>query len=76
MTVLVYSKPGCVQCVHTVKQLAKLGVPHRVIDVTQDRQAEQLVRDTGDLQMPYVVAGDQTWHGFRIEKIRGLSNHS
>jgi glutaredoxin-like protein NrdH len=72
VTVLVYTKPGCVQCEHTEKQLVKLEIPHQMIDVTVDKDAEAKVLATGNLQMPMVVAGTDVWHGFKIDKLRGL----
>jgi glutaredoxin-like protein NrdH len=72
VNVQVYTKPGCVQCEYTEKKLDELHIPHDSIDVTQDPAALQRVMDTGRLQMPMVVAGEQKWHGFHYDKLRGL----
>lgn len=68
----VYSKPGCVQCEYTEKKLTEFGIPHNCIDITQDQVAMNTVLSTGNLQMPMVVAGDQTWHGFQYDKLKDL----
>jgi glutaredoxin-like protein NrdH len=72
MNVHVYTKPGCVQCEYTEKKLNEWGVPHICIDVTQDAQAFNMVQSSGNLQMPMVVAGSQTWNGFKPDKLSTL----
>lgn len=76
MNVQVYSKPGCVQCEYTEKKLDELHIPHSTIDVTHDPAAYSAVMASGHLQMPMVVAGDQTWHGFHIDKIKAIADPS
>lgn len=73
MTVTVYSAPDCVQCHYTVKELVSKGIHHNVIDVSTNPGARKVVEDTGITQLPYVVTDDDAWHGFKIEKLRGLS---
>lgn len=73
MTVTVYSKPACVQCVATYKELERKGVEYTVIDLTQDQDAFATVQDMGYMQVPVVVAGNDHWAGFRPEKIGALS---
>lgn len=82
MTITLYSKPDCVQCDYTAKQLKAKGLPFNKFDVTVDAAARKVVEDTGNRTLPYVVVdhGDgtppETWHGFHLEKIRGLSKDS
>ena len=73
--ITVYSKPRCVQCDMTKKQLEKLGIEHRVIDVTADPEAYSYVKSLGYSQAPVVVVGDgdDHWGGFRFEKIKALA---
>lgn len=73
MSVTVYSKPACVQCVATYKELEKRGVDHNVIDITKDQDAFAMVQGLGYMQVPVVVAGDDHWGGFRPDKIGTLS---
>lgn len=72
--VQVYGKPECVQCEHTCKQLDKKDIPYEYHDVTNEPEAMTVVEQTGKLQLPLVIAGDQSWHGFKIDQIRALAN--
>lgn len=74
MQITVYSKPRCVQCEATVKELNRLEAHFDYIDVTQDEVAyDQLVAE-GHKQMPVVKTSTEhtgsTWSGFDIAKIR------
>jgi glutaredoxin-like protein NrdH len=73
MTVTVYTKPACVQCVATYKELERKGVSYDVVDLTQDEKAFEAVQDMGYMQVPVVVAGDDHWAGFRPDKISALA---
>lgn len=73
MTVTVYSKPACVQCVATYRALDRSGISYEVIDLTTDEQALSTVKELGYLQVPVVVAGSDHWSGFRPDKISALS---
>jgi glutaredoxin-like protein NrdH len=73
MAVTVYSKPACVQCVATYKELERKGVDFSVVDLTQDDQAFSKVQDLGYMQVPVVIAGEDHWAGFRPDKIGALS---
>ena len=73
MTVIVYSKPSCVQCVATYKELDRKGVQYNVVDLTEDKEAFETVQGLGYMQVPVVVAGDQHWAGFRPDKIGALA---
>lgn len=75
MTIVVYTKPNCIQCEWTKRRLAADGIAFQAIDVTEDSdamaKAERLSATLGR-QMPIVVAGDQAWSGFRDDLIRKL----
>lgn len=73
MVVTVYSKPACVQCVATYKELERKGVEYTVVDLTQDEEAMSLVQGLGYMQAPVVMAGEDHWAGFRPEKIGALA---
>ncbi|MGH1403975.1 MAG: glutaredoxin-like protein NrdH [Alphaproteobacteria bacterium] len=70
--IVVYSKPACVQCVATTREMDKRGIPYEYIDLTKDQDAMATVRDLGYMQAPVVVAGDEHWAGFRPDKIMKL----
>lgn len=72
MSIIIYSKPDCVQCNATYRALDKHGIAYEVIDLTQDAQALGQVRAMGYQQVPVIVAGDDHWSGFRPDKISEL----
>lgn len=81
MKVTVYTKPQCVQCEWTKKQLDRLGVTYESFDVTTDPEAREAVQHyatNGEVSMPVVVVtnGAHTthWCGFKIGLIRGLKD--
>ncbi len=77
--VTVYSKPLCVQCDATKRELTKRAVPHKVVDVTEDAAALERVKELGYRQAPVVTVTDKAqgqtvhWGGFRPDKIKALS---
>ena len=74
MAVTVYSKPNCDQCNATYLQFDKAGIEFRVVDLTEDAEARDYVMSLGYRQAPVVVAGTPHWAGFRIDRIRSLTN--
>lgn len=73
MTITVYSKPACVQCTATTRALDARGLDYRLIDLTEDDAAMDLVTSLGYRQAPVVIAGDAHWAGFRPDKIGALA---
>ena len=73
MSVTVYSKPACVQCDATYRALDRKGVEYTVVDITEDAEALEMVRNLGYLQAPVVVAGDTHWSGFRPDQISAVA---
>ncbi|MHC1551747.1 glutaredoxin-like protein NrdH [Phyllobacterium sp. K27] len=73
MSIIVYSKPACVQCTATTRALDRQGMEYDVIDVSSDPVAFDLVQSLGYRQVPVVIAGEQHWAGFRPDMISALS---
>ena len=74
MTVKVYSKPACMQCVATTKELDKRGVEYEKIDLTRDASALERIIALGYRQATVVeVEEDNHWSGFRPDKIAALA---
>lgn len=65
-----YTKPGCVQCKMTKKDLMKKGIPFDEIDITEDHDALSFVLGLGYKQAPVVVIGQTHWSGFRPDMAR------
>lgn len=72
MSITVFTKPGCVQCVATERTLAARNIAFELIDLTADSGAYDFVQSNGYRQAPVVVAGDQHWGGFQPGKIDAL----
>ena len=39
MSITVYSKPDCVQCAATYRELDKSGIDYHIVDVSEDTDA-------------------------------------
>ena len=74
MTVTVYSKPGCGQCMATTRTLDSKGIEYVYKDMALDPEAHEEAKALGYMQAPVVVAGDDHWSGFRPDKIEGLAS--
>jgi len=72
--ITVYSKPACVQCTATYKDLSNRGLEFEVIDVTESDEGLAKVQELGYLQAPVVIAGDDHWSGYRPDKIAPLAS--
>lgn len=73
MAVTVYTKPACVQCNATYRALDKKGVVYSSVDISQDPQALEELKAMGYLQAPVVVTDDDSWSGFRPDKIATIA---
>lgn len=69
MSIIVFSKPACVQCTATTRALDAKGVEYSVVDLTEDAAALERVTALGYRQAPVVMAGDLHWSGFRPDMI-------
>jgi glutaredoxin-like protein NrdH len=73
MSIIVYTKPACVQCSATYKAMDKQGLAYEKVDITLDAEARDYVMALGYLQAPVVVAGNDHWSGFRPDRIKALT---
>ena len=72
-TITVYTKPSCQACKATYRQLEKVGVDYRVVDITEDQEAMEYVQSLGYKAAPVVVAGEDSWDGYRPDRIQKLA---
>lgn len=70
---VVYTKPGCVQCNATYRALDEKGLKYRSVDLSTDEEALETVKALGYMQAPVVVTADDHWSGFRPDKIASLT---
>lgn len=73
MTVTVYSKPGCPQCVATERELAQLGIAYAHIDITEQPAARERLIAAGWRSAPVVETDADAWSGYQPERIRALA---
>lgn len=73
MSIIVYTKPSCVQCNATYRALDKAGLEYTLVDLTQDEEALESVKALGYQQAPVVIADGDHWSGFRPDKIKALA---
>ena len=52
MSVIVYSKPACVQCTATTRAMDAKGIAYDVVDLTEDANAMTRVTELGYRQAP------------------------
>lgn len=74
-TITVYSKPNCMACDSAKEYLTNLGYEYDVVDVIQDEQALQHVKDLGAKGMPVITKdGHEPIFGFRPDLLVKLGN--
>jgi len=73
MTVKIYSKPACMQCVATKREMDKRGVVYEIIDLTIDESALERITSLGYRQAPVVEVEGDHWSGFRPDKIAAIA---
>lgn len=82
MEITIITQPSCPQCDFTMRRFDRLGVEYDVIDIKDDPEAIDLVRDLGYQQTPVVIvkattdAGPRlvTWSGLRPDLINKVPN--
>jgi glutaredoxin-like protein NrdH len=72
VTVTVYTTPSCAQCETTKRLLDRNHIDYSVVDLSKDEEALTMVRGLGYSAAPVVIAGDEHWSGFRLERLNGL----
>lgn len=82
MKITVFTKPGCVQCNATYRQLDKSDEGYDKIDVTETVDVFDFLSNRGHSQMPVVMVSEEPidvtgsneiideWAGFNPDKIK------
>jgi glutaredoxin-like protein NrdH len=73
MAVKVYTLPACVQCDSTKRMMQRNQIEYEEVDMSQDPVALEMVKTLGYTAAPVVVAGEEHWSGFRLDRIQALS---
>ena len=68
--VKVYTKQKCPQCMMTKEYMNTLNIEYETIDVTDNDEAREHIKELGFQSLPVVEAeGFKAWFGFRPENI-------
>ena len=70
--VIVYTLPACVQCDSTKRYLKKNFVEYKEVNLADDPASLEMVRSLGYTSAPVVIAGDESWSGFRMDMLAKL----
>ena len=62
--ITIYSKPNCMQCEFTKKYLNDKGVEFKEINVFENAEALQMLRDEGYAELPVVDIKGERHSGF------------
>ena len=63
--ITIYSKSNCVKCTYAKKYLTDKNVEFQEIDVFENAEALQMLRDEGRSEMPVVDINGERHTGFR-----------
>lgn len=72
MSVTVYTLPSCVQCDSTKRYLLRNDVEFTTVDLSVNDEAMMMVKALGYSAAPVVVAGEEHWSGFRVDRLNTL----
>lgn len=71
--VTVYTKPRCVQCNATYRALDKNGIAYSSIDLSENPDLLDQLKEEGHLGAPVVKSPIGDWAGFQPDKITELN---
>ncbi|WEV42661.1 NrdH-redoxin [Bifidobacterium sp. ESL0682] len=72
MTVTVFTKQHCPQCMATERQLKRQNITFETVDLTNNPSTVQQLIDAGFKQTPVVITPDASWSGYRPDLIKAL----
>ena len=76
MEVIVYTRPGCVQCRATTRLLDSRGIKYELVDISNKPGVVERFMREGHKNLPVVAAYKDyesiVWNGFRPDLIKQL----
>lgn len=72
MSVIVYSNPNCTACEQTKRFLTVKGIEFEAKLIQDSPEVYSLIEEKGYSAAPVVVAGEDSWSGFRLDKLNEL----
>ena len=73
ISIVVWEKASCVQCMQTKKEFDKRGIVYKTRKLTP--KATERFIELGLMAAPIVETDDRRWSGFRLDKIKSLEYH-
>ena len=73
ISIVVWEKPSCVQCMQTKKEFDKRGIVYKTRKLTP--KATERFIELNLMAAPIVETDDRRWSGFRLDKIKSLEYH-
>lgn len=70
--VTVYSNPNCTACEQTKRFLTVKGIVFESKMISESPEIFPLIEEKGYASAPIVVVGDDSWSGFRLERLSTL----
>jgi glutaredoxin-like protein NrdH len=70
--VIVYSNPNCTACEQTKRFLTVKNIPFESKMISDSPEVFSLIDEKGYKSAPVVVAGENSWSGFRLDKLSEL----
>lgn len=70
--VTVYSNPNCIACEQTKRFLTVKGVEFEAKMIQDSPEVYDLIESKGYSSAPVVVVGEDSWSGFRLDKLNSL----
>lgn len=70
--VVVYSNPNCVQCEQTKRFLTLKKIPFQSKMISDSPEVYDLIEAKGYKSAPVVVVGEDSWSGFKLDKLSSL----
>lgn len=71
--VRVYTRTNCMQCKFTKRKLDEINVTYEEINIDEVPEALEHVKELGFKSVPVVETENDTWNGFRPNKLATLS---
>ncbi len=70
--VVVYSNPNCTACEQTKRFLTVKGIEFEAKMIADSPEVFDLIEEKGYSAAPVVVVGEDSWAGFRLDKLNSL----
>lgn len=72
MSVIVYSNPNCTRCEQTKRFLTVKGIEFESKMISDSPEVMPLIEEKGYRSAPVVVTDNDSWAGFRLDKLNTL----